>query len=413
MAFLESIRIAMSSLLANRLRSVLATLGIMIGIAAVSILLSVGQSFQAFTLDQFQGLDTNALTLTGDIDYRSTGMFPSEPQLTDGDIEAIAKVDNIKEIVARYQFYSELYANGQPYSGQIVGIFPHPDNPDFQAALGRSITQEDIDTRARVAVLEWPMAQQIFSDGRPLGREITISGLTFTVVGVLPDKGQGGFFFNPSIYVPMSTARDRLQPQSAFSKVQVNNVTIYVEDTTRLSETQEEITQLLRKRHKLNADTGNDFMFSDFREFVETYNNILSGITAFLAVIGGIALLVGGIGITNIMLVSVTERTREIGLRKAVGARRRDILFQFLIEAVVLSLIGGMGGVLFTAVFVHGGAILLQVLFASFGLARFLVINVDAILLALAFASVIGVVAGIYPAYRASRLSPIQALRSE
>lgn len=413
MAFFESIRIAMTSLLANRLRSILATLGIMIGIAAVSILLSVGQSFQAFTLDQFQGLDTNALTLTGDIDYWSILKLPPEGQLTDGDIEAIAKLDNINEIIARYQFYSELFANGQPYSGQIIGIYPNTTNPDLQAVLGRSITQEDIDSRARVAVLEWAMAQQVFSDGRPLGREITISGLSFTVIGVLPDKGSGGFFFNPSIYVPMSTARDRLQPQSSFSKVQVNNVTIYVDDTTRLTETQEDITALLRQRHKLDAETGNDFSFSDFREFAETYNNILSGITGFLAVIGGIALLVGGIGITNIMLVSVTERTREIGLRKAVGARRRDILFQFLIEAVVLSLIGGIGGVLITALFVHGGAILLQVLFASFGLARFLVINVDAIILALVFASVIGVVAGIYPAYRASRLSPIQALRTE
>lgn len=413
MAFFESIRIAMTSLLANRLRSILATLGIMIGIAAVSILLSVGQSFQAFTLDQFQGLDTNALTLTGDIDYFSILKLPPEGQLTDGDIDAIAKLDNINEIIARYQFYSELFANGQPYSGQIIGIYPNTTNPDLQAVLGRSITQEDIDSRARVAVLEWAMAQQVFSDGRPLGREITISGLSFTVIGVLPDKGSGGFFFNPSIYVPMSTARDRLQPQSSFSKVQVNNVTIYVDDTTRLTETQEDITALLRQRHKLDAETGNDFSFSDFREFAETYNNILSGITGFLAVIGGIALLVGGIGITNIMLVSVTERTREIGLRKAVGARRRDILFQFLIEAVVLSLIGGIGGVLITALFVHGGAILLQVLFASFGLARFLVINVDAIILALVFASVIGVVAGIYPAYRASRLSPIQALRTE
>ncbi len=206
--------------------------------------------------------------------------------------------------------------------------------------------------------------------------------------------------------------RDRVAPKLPGSRIEVSQATIAVDDIQRLDATQAAIDTLLRARHRLKPEQSNDFRFESYREFADANTNILLGITAFLGVIGGISLFVGGIGIMNVMLVSVTERTQEIGLRKAVGARSRDILAQFLVESVVLSLIGGLSGVLLTSTLVHGSAILLHTFAADFGLAPFLLLDGSAIVLSLCFASLIGLIAGIYPAMRAARLAPIVALRT-
>jgi putative ABC transport system permease protein len=412
MKLLEALRIALGSLLANKLRTLLATLGIAIGIAAVSTLLSVGGSFQRFAQSQFAGLETDALTLMAQPDFMGAAPIPAEQaRLTAADIEAIAALPGVREVTARYISGGELQAGPALAYGNIIGADPGFLRPSMELTMGRFLTERDVAERARVAVLDLFLAQQLFPDGRPLGRALTVRGLSFRVVGVYTQENSF-FFGGGSLVVPISVARDRLFPEAALGSVQVSEATIYAEDVTELDSLQAAVSSLLRSRHKLGPEQGSDFSFQDFRQFAEANNNVLVGITAFLGVIGGIALLVGGIGIANIMLVSVAERTREIGLRKAVGARRSDIMQQFLVEAVTLSLIGGLGGVLITAFLVNLGAVAVQLLFPEAGIAAFLLVDAQAVVLALAFASVVGLVAGIYPAIRASRLSPIDALRT-
>lgn len=408
---IEIIRIAFISLASNRLRSLLATLGIMIGITAVSTLLSVGQSFQNYTRSQFSWIEIDIVMLQAQSDlYYSDGSTGSS-QLTDADITAIGKLENVRDIVVWYTSYVNLRSDTNYTSASLVGTTPSYLRPGEKMAMGRFLTQRDMEDRARVAVLTWDIARQLFTDGRPLGREIIVQGVALTVVGVLPPEESQRFYNN--LVVPLNLARDRLVPLPSDSLVKIHQASIYLEDTTQASATEERIRTLLRKRHKLADDQPDDFSFASYiRESVESANRVLTGITVFLGIIGGISLLVGGIGITNIMLVSVAERTREIGLRKAVGAKRLVILGQFLVEALLLSLLGGLGGVGFTAVLVHGGAIAVQLLFPDAGIAHHLTLDTSAVTLALVFASVVGVVAGIYPAFRASRLSPIEALRT-
>ncbi|NJM08233.1 ABC transporter permease, partial [Candidatus Gracilibacteria bacterium] len=261
-----------------------------------------------------------------------------------------------------------------------------------------------------VAVLSRSLAAQLFPDGLPLGRRVELRGQLLSVVGVADLSSS--LLGDQLLVVPLSTARDRLFPETLAQQAPLSAIVLTLQDPAQLTATQAAVSELLRARHGLRPEQGNDFSFQDSREFVQSSAAILQGLNAFLGAVGGIALVVGGIGITNIMLVSVTERTREIGLRKAVGARRGDILRQFLIEALILSLLGGLGGLALSLALIEGGAIVLYQLLPAAGLAPFLILDGQAVLLALGFASAVGIVAGLYPAIRASRLQPIDALRT-
>ncbi|MBX0329533.1 ABC transporter permease, partial [Oscillochloris sp. ZM17-4] len=284
MYLFELISIALTSLSSNRLRTFLATLGIMIGITAVSTLLSVGQSFQSFVQQQFANLETDAISLQAQPDY--SGERPAQAgRLSEADLEAIAGLPNVREVVGRYLGGGDLTAGPNMSYGQIIGARPSQLRPSTPLALGRYIRDDDIDRRARVAVIDWGSAQMLYPDGRPLGRELLILGMSFRVVGVLAPQGDNPFGYGQTVAVPISTARDRLFPQSATSGAEVNEATIYLHDPRLISEGERAITALLRDRHKLSPEQGNDFSFQNFREFAEANASILAGITAFLGVI--------------------------------------------------------------------------------------------------------------------------------
>jgi putative ABC transport system permease protein len=412
MNFYESLRVALHSLFDHPLRTALATLGIAIGIAAVSSLLSFGQSFQRFAASQFAGLETDVLVIMAQPDYGSlNGSPPEQARLTNADIAAIQTLPNVRAVVARYVSSGEIQAGGTVGYGTIIGAEPDALRPHMGLALGRFLSSADLRERRRVAVLNWPLAQQLFPDGRPLGRTIIMQGMSVQVIGVLASQ-ESDPFNGGTVTLPITLVRDRLVPAAALSGIQVTEATIYLEQPEQLVATQASVRDLLRERHRLRDDQGNDFSFQNPGEFVGAVDSVQLGITIFLGIIGGISLIVGGIGIFNIMLVSVAERTREIGLRKAVGARRRDILAQFLVEALMLSLLGGGFGLLIALILINGGAVVVQIMFTDLGIAPYMLLDLPGVALALGSAALVGLLAGIYPALNASRLTPIDALRT-
>jgi putative ABC transport system permease protein len=359
---------------------------------------------------QFADLKTNVITLIAEPDY-GNGIPADNGWLTEADLRAITTLPNVRTVISEYHQSVELRNGLNNTYSYVSGVSPnYLGTTDPPPILGRFIREQDVADRARVIVLSWSVAQMVFPDGQPIGRELLVENLSFQVIGVLSAKQDSAFGIEA--YLPISTMRDRVAPTLPGSRIEVSQATITVEDIQRLDATQAAIDTLLRARHRIRPEYNSDFRFQSYREFADSNNNILAGITAFLGLIGGISLAVGGIGIMNIMLVSVTERTQEIGLRKAVGARSRDILAQFLVESVVLSLIGGLSGLLITLILVHGGAILIHTFAADSGFAPFLLLDASAVILSLGFASLVGLLAGIYPALRAARLAPIVALRT-
>lgn len=415
MSLLESIRIALNALAVNKLRAALTMLGIIIGVGAVIALLSVGYGFEEYIAQQFSGLGSNLLFVfpgqlePGTSPIRRTGQRVQP--LTLGDAEAIAdpfQVSGVVAVAAEYSRNGTIVRGNQELSTYIIGAPPQYQSVrNFNLTLGEFINQEHVNARSRVAVLGAQPAERLFDqDEYPIGQTIKLNDVPFRVIGVLEEKGGGPFGNQDNIVIiPISTAQTRLfrapvvRGELAVSLIFIQTVSQDVMDAVA-----DQVTEILRERHRISFRDDDDFSIISQSDLIKVFGDFTAVFTIVLGAIAGISLVVGGIGIMNIMLVSVTERTREIGIRKAVGARRRDILLQFLVEAVVLALIGGTLGVVF------GYACSLLVTQLA-GIST--IVRMEAILLATIFSAAVGLFFGIYPATRAARLNPIDALRYE
>jgi putative ABC transport system permease protein len=404
------LKIALRALAVNKLRSALTMLGIVIGVGAVIIMIAVGAGAQARVEEQIRALGSNLLlVMPGSTTAGGVRMgFGSGSTLTEDDVLAINR--EVPEALAAPALRGSaqvIYGNTN-WSTQVFGVTPeYLDVRQWPLVAGRSFEPAEMAGAAKVALIGATVAKQLFGSTDPLDQSIRIKRVPFTVIGVLDTKGQSlmGTDQDDLILVPIKTARSRvLGTASAARNRTVGTIWVKAADGVDTKTVEGQVRSLLRQRHRVQAGADDDFSLRNLQEVMAAQEASSRVLALLLAAVASVSLLVGGIGIMNIMLVSVTERTREIGLRMAVGARTRDILGQFLVEAVTLSLIGGLIGVALGV----GGALAIAEL-AGWRI----VISPEAVVLAVAFAFVIGVFFGFYPARKAARLNPVEALRFE
>ena len=408
MNFPMTLRIALKALGRNKMRSGLTMLGIIIGVGAVIAMIAIGSGAKARIQEQIASMGSNLLiVLSGSA--TSGGLrwgSGSVPTLTVDDAKAIAnELSSVKYSAPIQQGITQVVFGNQNWSTITFATTPEALLiRDWPVVKGRSLIQADVDGAAKVCLLGQTVAENLFGEMDPVGQVVRIKKFPFTVVGVLADKGQTtwGQDQDDVIYVPLTTGQRLLFGQQFPGMVRSISVQATGPETMKTAE--EEITQLLRQRHRLRANQDNDFFVRNLTEAMSAAEESARVMSILLGAIASISLLVGGIGIMNIMLVSVTERTREIGIRMAVGARGRDILYQFLVEAVVLSLIGGLIGIFLGVV-------------ASQLISQFLkwptLISLPALFLSFSFAGGVGIFFGFYPARKAANMDPIEALRYE
>ncbi len=417
MSIFEAIRVAFTALWASKLRSFLTMLGIIIGVGAVIGMLAIGAGFQAFLDQQFSNFGVGVFYVGPFVDTRRVDIQQSA-QLTAADAEAIVQsgaAPAVKTVAAEYSINATVSAAGERQSYAVRAVTPgHFSIMANTLRAGRYYTDEDERNQARVAVIGPEVAEQLFGyTTSAVGERITINGVRFEVIGIIvPEQSGGGPGGNPnrSVFVPYQTGRSRLFRNQVSSRVDVHSITVQARERDQVDEAIRQVTLLLRERHRLTYQ-DNDFTIISLDQITATIGAVVGGFNAFLGMVAGISLLVGGIGIMNMMLVSVTERTREIGLRKAVGARRWDILQQFLIEAITLCLVGGAFGILLGYGLSFIGTFVLVGLFQAEGARA--TVTAEAILLATVISAAIGLAFGFFPALQAARLNPIEALRYE
>lgn len=401
------IKVAIKSIAANKLRSFLTMLGVIIGVAAVIAMIALGAGTQEKITANVRNMGSNMLTVRPE--YRRGGGVSSTEvrDLTLEDAEAILEVSEVlkvaPEVSNRHQVkYLSRNANVNIY-GAVTTYF---SVRNFVVDQGRPFTEAEVNRSAKVAVLGPKTATDLFLDADPIGQQIKIKGINFQVIGVTKPKGDQGFF-NPDeqVVIPLTTAMNQVM-----GRKNISSISLTVADGADMEKAIADISVVLRKQHKLQRNQPDDFRVQNLQEIADSLKQVSDLFTMLLAGVASVSLLVGGIGIMNIMLVSVTERTREIGIRKALGARNFDLLTQFLLEAIVVSLTGGLVGVLFGM-----GAIALfnYVMRTKFNGEFTAIFQLWPVLLAFGFSFVVGVFFGWYPARKAASLDPIDALRYE
>jgi len=402
---------ALRALLSNKLRSILTMLGIMIGVAAVIAVLSLGMAQAALVEEAFATLGSNLIYVMP----REAGIMGAgvgEATLTVEDAEAIARrAPSVMGVAPTAQTYAQVIAGREKLNSLIAGVTPEAERVDnYAVARGSFITESEYRARSRIAVLGSEVAKTLFGQMDPTGQSIRIAGRQFQVIGVLESRGTGFGVEDLRVYIPLSTFYTTLAAAQAGSRGNsVDMISVQVESSDKLESAEQEITDILRDLHDISEGESDDFRVLNVASVAEQVTQVLGILRLVLAGIAGISLLVGGIGIMNIMLVSVTERIREIGLRKAVGAKRRDILIQFLIEAATLGLCGGAVGVGLGWIIIK----IMSVVATNAGFPFSATLPGNAVVLAVSVAIFIGVISGLYPAIRAGRLDPIESLRHE
>jgi putative ABC transport system permease protein len=408
MSIADAISIAFKALAANKMRSVLTTLGIIIGVSAVIIMLAVGTGVSRKISSQISSIGSNLIIIMpGSTTQGGVRMGGgSQSTLTTGDAEAILRECSAVAAVAPMQFgTAQVVFGNQNWSTGIQGTTPGIlEVKDCGLSAGRNMSDQDIRSATKVCLLGQTVVDNLFGSMDPLGQVIRIRKIPFTVIGVLESKGQslGGQDQDDTIIVPLSTAQKKLFGRTIPGMVR--SIMVKARSSEELSVAERQITDLLRQRHRIGPNREDDFTVMNLTQVLEMAEQTANTFALLLGAIASVSLVVGGIGIMNIMLVSVTERTREIGIRMAVGAKTWDIRIQFIVEALTLSMIGGITGIII------GGT-------ASFILSNVFeipsVVSLPSVLLAFCFSGLVGIFFGFYPAYKASLLNPIDALRFE